>query len=191
MSVAHLFQPEGIVFHKPVKMVLTYTDFELDKNQDGAPDVSEDSLSPFFYDINKWVKADMGERDPTSNTITLTVNHLSIYDIGIDKRVLPPAFSLYLTKNPFKLREGTTIVFSAPSAGALTVKIYDLAGDLVATVVKGFNISGKGEYSIRWNGLSQFDRFLGSGIYVYVAYFEPNNDSGNAKIIRKPIGIVK
>jgi len=189
MSVAHLFEPEGLVFHKSVQMVLTYTDFDLDKDQDGVSDVSEGSLAPFFYDGYRWIKADAGVVDSASNTITLMVNHLSIYDIGVDNRVLPTDFTIYLTRNPFRLNEGTTIVFTAPSAGVLTVKIYDLSGDLVATVVKDFNISGRGEYSIRWNGLSQFNRFIGSGIYIYVAYFR--STTGEEVIIRKPIGVVK
>jgi hypothetical protein len=171
-------------------MTLTYTDFDLDTDQDGIVDVDEDSLAPFFYDKDGWVKAHSGEVKQDANTVTLEVNHLSVYDIGIDRRTLPSDFALYFTRNPFRLDDGTTIVFAAPGSGRLTVKIYDLAGDLVAIVVDNLNIPGEGEYSLRWNGLSQFDRFQGSGIYVYIAYFR-GDGAAEPIVIRKPIGVIK
>ena len=185
LRIAHKFEPEGLIFHKPVTMVLAYTDFEID-----TTNFSEDSLSPFFYDKNRWVKASAGEVNTDSNTITLLVNHLSTYDLGIDRRILPTTFSLYLTRNPFNLKDGTTIVFAAPSPGRLTLKIYDLAGDVVAIPVRNYDINAKGEYSIKWNGLSETGRFHGSGIYVYVAFFTDKN-GGLIDVKRDAVGVIK
>ena len=41
----------------------------------------------------------------------------------------------------------------------------------------------------RWDGLNDFDRYVGSGVYVYV--FEYEDDNGKKNVIKKPIGVVK
>jgi flagellar hook assembly protein FlgD len=73
-------------------------------------------------------------------------------------------------------------------AGEATLKILDLAGD----VVWQFTDSDvqPGDNHIKWTGNNVAEHFAGAGIYVYVFTFTPENGS-ETKVIRKPIGILR
>jgi len=60
--------------------------------------------------------------------------------------------------NPFN--PTTTIAFSIPQAGNVTLKIFDALGREVSTMVNGFKSAG--EYNVEFNASS-----LASGIYLY------------------------
>jgi hypothetical protein len=68
----------------------------------------------------------------------------------------------YLTANnyPNPFNATTTILYSVPVNGDVSVTVFDLAGREVATLAKGFQTAGR--YAIAWNG-SDF----ASGIYFY------------------------
>jgi hypothetical protein len=63
--------------------------------------------------------------------------------------------------NPFN--PSTTIEFSVPSAGPALVRIFDVQGKAVATVVK--ESLSAGVYRVRWDGTSDEGRALSSGVY--------------------------
>ncbi|MDI6839655.1 MAG: Ig-like domain-containing protein [bacterium] len=189
LRVAHNFTPDGLIFHKPVTMILPYTEANLDLDQDGKPNYPEDSLSVFFFDGIEWLKVGEPDRDPVNNTLTIDVNHFTVFDLGVDRKILPTSLKVGLTKNPFIPKEGTTIWFSLPEPGIVTLEIYDLAGDIVATIVREKEFRA-GENSLRWDGLSDFGRWVGSGIYVYVLEYKSISRKNDA-IIKKPIGVMK
>ena len=71
----------------------------------------------------------------------------------------PPTFDLRQNyPNPFN--PSTTIEFSLPTAGHTTLKIYNLLGEGVASLIDGFVAAG--EHTVSWNASS-----LPSGIYLY------------------------
>jgi hypothetical protein len=186
LKLAHAFEPAGLVFHKPVEVVLTYADADLDPDQNGTPDWDENDLEGFFWDGARWIRTDPPERDPAANTLAMKVNHLATYDCGVITAGAAPA-SVYWTQNPFDPVEGTTCVFDLPSGGELSLKVYDMTGHLVRTIVDRERVDGTG--SLRWDGLNDFDRFVGSGVYVYV--FQFTGDNGEGVKVRKPLGVVK
>ena len=63
--------------------------------------------------------------------------------------------------NPFN--PSTTIEFSVPSSGPALVRILDVHGKAVATVVK--ESLAAGVYRVRWDGRSDDGRDLSSGVY--------------------------
>jgi hypothetical protein len=63
--------------------------------------------------------------------------------------------------NPFS--ESTTIKYQLPSRGKISLKIYDVAGKLVNTLVDREQTAG--DYSVRWYGRDDQDRELPSGVY--------------------------
>ena len=70
---------------------------------------------------------------------------------------VPSAFRLEQNyPNPFNPQ--TTINYSIPEAGNVSIKIYDAAGTEQATLVMDFQ--GAGTYSVKWNGAD-----FASGIY--------------------------
>ncbi|MBN1191172.1 MAG: T9SS type A sorting domain-containing protein, partial [Dehalococcoidales bacterium] len=79
---------------------------------------------------------------------------------------LPRAFTLAQnTPNPFN--PSTTISFSVPEGRNLhaTLRVYDLRGGLVRTLVDG--VREAGTYQIFWDGADERGRQLSSGVYFY------------------------
>ena len=74
--------------------------------------------------------------------------------------------------NPFN--PTTTISYTLPEAGAVQLKIYDILGREVATLVDEQKSAGK--YSVQWNGSS-----FASGIYFYKLTF--NNQTFYKKML--------
>ena len=104
------------------------------------------SQSHYGWTIEKW--AYMG----TLPTITLS----SVKDIS---RGIPESFSLRQNyPNPFN--PSTTIEFSMPSSGHVTLTVHNVLGEEVATLVNEFKESGT--YQLRFDA-----RNLPSGTYLY------------------------
>ncbi|GEM_PF-7011560 len=190
IKAGHEITPHGIDFHAPVTLVLPYTTYDLDPDHDGIMNYSPDSLTVFYYDRNDWVKVGEATVDTVAKTVSVTINHLSTFVLGVDRRIPPASVLVYLTRNPFKLSEGTTIVYQLPAPGKITVKIYDLNGDLIRTLVENLQVPRAGEYSIKWYGGSDNNRFHGSGLYIYVLEYE-SDDGTYREVVKKPIGIIK
>ena len=64
--------------------------------------------------------------------------------------------------NPFN--PSTTIEFSVPSVGPALVRVYDVHGKMVATVVNEKSLAA-GVYRAKWNGKSDAGGDLSSGVY--------------------------
>jgi len=77
---------------------------------------------------------------------------------------LPTSFDLGQNfPNPFN--PTTTIGFSLPEAGNVSLKIYNIKGQLVRTLVDGATPAGYHE--VNWDGRDQSDRAAASGVYFY------------------------
>lgn len=189
LKVAHDFTPDGLVFHKPVTMILPYTEADLNPDQDNEAEYEEDSLSVFFFDGSEWLKVSEPERDLADNYVTVKINHFTVFDIGVDSKTIPAKTNVFWTKNPFKSTDGTSICFELPEAGKVTLKIYDLAGDVVATITENQDFTA-GDNSLRWNGKTDFDKYVGSGIYVYVLEYKSESKTKDM-IEKKPLGVIK
>jgi hypothetical protein len=182
---AHDFDPDGLVFHKPVTIILPYTDSSLDINQDGNPDFQENQLDVFHLEGNIWIKTIAMTRDPILNRIGFETNHFSVYALG--NGIEDESIKFYWTRNPFNPQDGTTAVMELTEPGKITLKIYDISGDLVRTLAENETVTGTSHR--RWDGLNDFDRYVGSGIYIYIFKFD--GDDGRESIIKKPIGVIK
>jgi len=185
IGVAYNLEPNDLVFQELVTLIISYTEADLDPDQDGIPDYAETNLVLFYLENGQWVNAGEVTVDPVNNTLSVNVNHLGIYRIGIDNRATAAVVEGYWTGNPFRADQGTSLVLSLPGAGSLTLKIYDLAGDLVRTVTENQNVGATGWISLRWDGKNDFGEYVGSGIYIYVLKF-------NDKVeIKKTLGVIK
>ncbi len=79
--------------------------------------------------------------------------------------------------NPFN--PSTTIEFSVPTPGPATLRIFDLQGKRVATLVN--EALGAGIFRVRWNGKSDDGRDLPSG--VYFARVETRKSRASARLM--------
>ena len=84
---------------------------------------------------------------------------------GIGGSPTPHTFALYPNvPNPFN--PTTTIRYDVPSSGSdLSLRIYDVGGRLVKTLVEGTQTAG--EKSVTWNGRDDAGRPVASGVYFY------------------------
>ena len=79
---------------------------------------------------------------------------------------LPKAYALSQNKpNPFN--PSTMISYAVPegSQDQVTLKVYDLRGRLVRTLVD--KVVGAGSYSVLWDGADENGRKVSSGVYLY------------------------
>ncbi len=85
--------------------------------------------------------------------------------VQIATNEIPKEF--YLGQNyPNPFNPETEIEFSVPVAVNVEVKVYDILGREVTTLINEFVQPGK--YRIRWNGLDKSGRDVASGVYFYI-----------------------
>ena len=65
--------------------------------------------------------------------------------------------------NPFN--PATVIRYEIPEAGAVSLAIYNLIGQRVATLAEGTRETGA--YSVHWDGRDDRGQVLASGVYLY------------------------
>jgi len=110
----------------------------------------------------------------TGSTSTLDISSLSHGDVNfvlsspavlsVDDAVTPDRFALDQNyPNPFN--PTTTIGFTMPAAGTVTLKVYNLIGQEVTTLLNG-QISA-GAHQAFWNGMDASGRSMASGLYFY------------------------
>lgn len=104
------------------------------------------SINPLFYDA--W--------DFDTNTPILTVDEVVA--------ATPRRFTLGDNyPNPFN--PVTTVEFSIPIGAEVTLSIYNLLGQKIATVHNGY--AKPGTYRATWNGLDMYGSPVSSGVYLY------------------------
>lgn len=65
--------------------------------------------------------------------------------------------------NPFN--PSTIIKYDLAENVNVTMKIYNIAGQEVATIVSGFQEAGS--YQVRWDGTNNFGSKVAAGLYIY------------------------
>ncbi|HET6274169.1 MAG TPA: T9SS type A sorting domain-containing protein, partial [Bacteroidota bacterium] len=77
---------------------------------------------------------------------------------------LPTAYTLEQNyPNPFN--PSTVIRYAVPADGSVSLKVYDIAGREVATLVNDHQAAGT--YELRFSGQNSSGRALASGVYFY------------------------
>jgi len=80
------------------------------------------------------------------------------------KKAIPSAFALYPNyPNPFN--PATNISFALPVDSRVSLKIYNIAGQLVRTVVN--ETMPAGNHTVTWDGINSSGEKVASGIYFY------------------------
>ncbi|KPK90115.1 hypothetical protein AMJ80_08880, partial [bacterium SM23_31] len=141
--------------------------------------IDEDSLAVCFYDSTDargfiWHSVPV-TIDNINNTITLTVDHFSLWAITTrneelitavvePERYIPGGFNLYQNyPNPFNPE--TTITFQIPRSSFVTLKIYNITGQLVKTLISENLPSGV--FKIIWDGTDGTGQKVSSGTYIF------------------------
>ena len=78
--------------------------------------------------------------------------------------MVPNEFSLFQNyPNPFN--PSTQITFDVPKTGFITLRVYNLLGQDVQTIVSKSMIPGR--YTVEWNGNDMMNNSVASGVYFY------------------------
>lgn len=96
--------------------------------------------------------------------------------------VCPPIPNFNLSAKPPLFSSSTDISFELPSAGIIAVRIYDINGNLVRTIVNSSLDSGWHHYG--WNGTSDTGSLLASGYYTCIASGMGKSDFVKIDLVR-------
>lgn len=100
---------------------------------------------------------------------TVYMDDLEITKVGTatdvkDRQSVPTNYSLSQNyPNPFN--PSTSIKYSIPTNSFVTVRVYDMLGREVKTLVNG--AKNVGTYNVVWNGENNFGNKVSSGTYIY------------------------
>ncbi len=102
----------------------------------------------------------------TKYAVSILQKALGFYPTGvkvIDQKT-PSTFALSQNyPNPFNPK--TDIQFSIPRSATIQLNVYNILGELVATLASGDIVSGN--YTVSWNGTNRQGTSVSSGIYFY------------------------
>jgi hypothetical protein len=90
--------------------------------------------------------------------------YFNLTDVNTADAGIPTTYALDQNyPNPFN--PITTIRFALPKLSNVTIKIYNLLGQEVATLVEG--VREAGFYTQQWNGHNQYGNQVATGVYFY------------------------
>jgi len=84
---------------------------------------------------------------------------------GVDEPTNNGVSQDILSNSPNPFVGNTTIHYNLPSAGNVTVKVYDMVGRLVRVLVDEFQDAGS--QNVGWNGRDEAGNELSAGAYTY------------------------
>jgi len=89
--------------------------------------------------------------------------------------------------NPFNSE--TRIRYTLPTASKVSLKLYNLRGQLVATIVEALQEAGR--YDVRWNGRDDKGKAVSSGIYIYRLTAVPQGEEAQTYVRSAKMTIIR
>jgi flagellar hook assembly protein FlgD len=103
----------------------------------------------------------LATNDPANPTLTIPVSMTVTTWVGVDGDV--PLNTIFFGAVPNPFSPATSLHFSLPRETHVDLRIYDVAGRLVRTLVSGSRPAGSNE--VRWNGKDNGGQDIASGTY--------------------------
>ena len=109
----------------------------------------------------------------TSNNLDSVMKQLSTHDkadawlvsFREESNIVPSPEKVTLSNYPNPFNPTTTIAYSLPNDGMIELRVYNIKGQLVKTLVSGEQLAGS--YETVWNGKDNNGKNVSSGIYFY------------------------
>jgi hypothetical protein len=144
-----------------------------DNTNSGIPDYSINQIVIDKYG-NKWIgTANSGIAVYTKDCVILNVEDDP--QQTLKEKIITQNFP-----NPFQYT--TNIEYTLPKAGNITIKIFDMQGQLLRDLFSGSIDAGK--HTAVWDGRTDAGREAPNGVYVYRIQFEGQTISGKMVIIK-------
>ncbi len=113
---------------------------------------------------------------PLANGRAIKFSTGSMYEVGVDDQPMPEVFGLARNyPNPFNA--GTTIEFSLASAGSVKLEVFNIVGQMVATLIEGE--LGAGAHRAIWDASGAT-----SGTYFYRLSFPGSTTTRRMTLIK-------
>ncbi|MEN3038369.1 MAG: FlgD immunoglobulin-like domain containing protein [Candidatus Kryptonium sp.] len=165
LSSIYTLSPVGYELNKPATIKIY-----LDPNK--ILGIPKEELTIAYWDGSKWVGLPSTVSN-SSDLITAEINKLGHFIVTRKSDVtmivsqpvdLPKKFELYQNyPNPFN--PSTSISFDLPEDAFVTLKIYNIIGQEIRTLVNEFKNAGR--YTVVWDGKDNSGKVAPSGIYFY------------------------
>ncbi|MCB0710866.1 MAG: T9SS type A sorting domain-containing protein [Ignavibacteriae bacterium] len=95
--------------------------------------------------------------------------------------------SLWNAPNPFT--STTTIHFNIPSRSDVRLRVYDMDGQLVRTLVS--QTYGQGEHNVTWDAVNDQGEQVATGYYYYTLDAQPTDQGGKAVSYQQKMLLMK
>jgi ligand-binding sensor domain-containing protein len=164
--ISNIYQigPVGMILEKNSRLTIEYDNRELTADEEAL-------LNVFTYEAGSWVPI-TAEHDLQEHFFTISINKLGTYVILKDilpqkkeneKSHIPMTYAISQNyPNPFNLR--TEINYQIPEDNKISVKIYNLNGQLIKTLINEYKTTGY--YKTIWNGTTETGMIVTSGVYL-------------------------
>lgn len=164
---AYEFTPKGLVFRKPVKLIINYRYY-------GVTD--EDKLRIYFWDGYEWRYVG-GNVDKTNKTVTTYISHFSVY--ALFAATVTPEYKPREKIITPALKDGINDVatFDGLSGKDVEIKIFDITG----RKIKSINVLKKGNI---WDGTDEYGNIVESGVYIYQFELDGKTYSGTITVAK-------
>ena len=117
----------------------------------------------------KYYDSAIGEIVEYAETIDFTSDMIegdgfNTMPLSREARTAPEEYNLSdAYPNPFN--PTTSLIFSIPSDGQMSLSIYDMTGRLVSTLIDGY--LKEGYHNVTWDGMDSNGNAVSSGMYIY------------------------
>ena len=114
--------------------------------------------------------------DQYGNEMEMSVGTITLSNEGVN----PTEFGISGNyPNPFN--PNTTIEYNVEASGHVTLKIYDIMGRAVRTLVNEYKEAGSPDYKVVWDGKDNHGQQVSAGLYLYT--LKSNGMTAHAKMV--------
>jgi hypothetical protein len=156
IGTSYIYGPEWANLGAPVNVILSYDDLDVTK---------EDYLSVYQWNGSGWTDLG-GTIDKAHKRVTADVNSLGEFILGYgDKKegdgggFIPTSYALYQSY-PNPAGSSAKVKYALPEDGHVTIKLYNIAGQVVKVLVDEEMAAGTHVEPISTDGMA-------SGVYLY------------------------
>jgi aminopeptidase N len=114
----------------------------------------------YFYAITAVSSSDTSYETRQSNVLSLVAG--GVEGNPGDSELITGNGLLQNSPNPFK--QSTVINYQLAKPGEVSLKVYNISGQLVKTLAQG--VQGAGRYTVTWNGRGHDGQKVSSGVYI-------------------------
>lgn len=168
-------------FKNKIKITIPYKDDDQDGYIDNlSKKVKEKTLKIYYLDEedNVWIRIPDSVVDIEENTVSVYVQHFSVYMIvGEEDYSLDDAYAYPVPYRPNTDSSHKKITFTNLSREAV-IKIYTINGELIKTI-KEPQDDGIEDYKTSWEDVN-----VGSDVYIYIIENKKNKKTGKLIVVR-------